>query len=302
MTKRVAIAGSSGLIGGALRRHLLERGDEVIRLVRGRPAAPDERSWTPGDGDLPLSALDGVDAIVNLAGAGIGDHRWNDHHKRLIESSRVQTTRTIAHALARIADQQGRQIRFVSGSAVGFYGDRGDELLTEQSAPGTDFLAGVVQRWEAATSEATDVGVPVALLRTGLVMAPDAGAFQPLLRLARLGLGGPLGSGRQWWPWITLPDEVAAIAHLVDRPDIVGPVNAVAPTQDRQRDIAAELGRQLSRPALLPTPRLALRVVIGEFADRILDSQRVVPSQLSESGFVFEHAELPAAVKWLLTR
>jgi uncharacterized protein (TIGR01777 family) len=302
MTKRVAIAGSSGLVGGALRRHLLDRGDEVVRLVRGRPQAPDERSWTPAAGDLPLPALDGVDAVVNLAGAGIGDRRWNRHHKWVIESSRVEATRTIAHALAKIATRTDRQVRFVNGSAVGFYGDRGDELLTEQSAPGTDFLAGVVQRWEGATAEASDAGVPVALLRTGLVMAPDGGAFQPLLRLARLGLGGPLGSGRQWWPWITLADEVGAIAHLVDRPDITGPVNGASPAEDRQREIAAELGRQLSRPAVLPAPRIALRVVVGEFADRILDSQRVVPSRLTETGFVFEHPELGTAVKWMLAR
>lgn len=302
MTKRVAIAGSSGLIGDALRRHLLDRGDEVVRLVRGRPQAPDERSWTPGAGDLPLDALDGVHAVVNLAGAGIGDRRWDDDHKRLIESSRVESTRTIAHALARIAEHTERRIRFVSGSAVGFYGDRGDEVLTEQSAPGTDFLSGVVQRWEAATSEAIAAGIPVALLRTGLVMAPSGGAFERLLVLARLGLGGPLGSGRQWWPWITLEDEVRAIAHLVDHPEITGPVNAVAPAQDRQRDIAAELGRQLGRPAILPAPRLALRVAVGEFGDRILDSQRIVPSRLTESGFDFEHPDLTTAVRWLLAR
>lgn len=302
MTKRVAIAGSSGLIGGALRRHLLDRGDEVVRLVRGRPQAPDERSWTPGAGHLPLAALDDVDAVVNLAGAGIGDRRWNRDYKHVIETSRVETTRTIAHALAKIAHRTGRHVRLVNGSAVGYYGDRGDELLTEQSAPGTDFLAGVVERWEGAAAEASDAGVPVALLRTGLVMAPHGGAFQPVLRLARLGLGGPLGSGRQWWPWITLGDGVGAIAHLIDRPDITGPVNGAAPSQDRQRDIAAELGRQLSRPAILPAPRLALRVIVGAFGDRILDSQRVVPSRLTDTGFVFEHPDLAVAVKWMLAR
>lgn len=302
MTKRVAIAGSSGLIGGALRRQLMARGDEVVRLVRGRPNAPDERSWTPGAGDLPLAALEGVDAVVNLAGAGIGDRRWDHDYKRLIEDSRVETTRTIAHALSKIAARTGRRVRFVNGSAVGYYGDRGEEVLTERSAPGTDFLAGVVERWEAATAEAVEAGVPVALVRTGLVMAPTGGAFEQLLRLARLGLGGPLGSGRQWWPWITLEDEVGAIVHLIDHEEITGPVNAAAPMQSRQREIAAELGRQLSRPALLPAPRLALRGVIGEFADRILDSQRVVPQRLTESGFAFTHPDLPSAVRWMLAR
>jgi uncharacterized protein (TIGR01777 family) len=191
-------------------------------------------------------------------------------------------------------------VRLVNGSAVGYYGDRGDEVLTERSGPGTDFLSGVVRRWEEATSEARDAGLPVALLRTGLVMSRSGGAFERLLLLGRFGLGGPLGSGNQWWPWITLEDEVRAITHLIDHPELTGPVNAAAPTQSRQRQIATELGRQLSRPALLPAPRLALRVAIGEFADRILDSQRVVPSRLTESGFTFEHPDLESGVRYLL--
>lgn len=302
MTKRVAIAGSSGLMGGALRRHLVERGDEVVRLVRGRPEAPDERAWAPDLGELSDVALDGVDAVVNLAGAGIGDRRWNEDYKRLVESSRVETTETIAHTLARIADRTGRCIRLVNGSAVGFYGDRGDEILTEASPAGTDFLAGVVQRWEAAAEKAEAAGSSVALLRTGLVMAPSGGAFGTLLRLARLGLGGPLGSGREWWPWVTLADTTRAIAHLVDHPEISGPVNAVSPSPARQRDIAAEIGRQLSRPAVLPAPRLALRAVVGEFADFIIASQRVLPERLPASGFTFEHPDLETAVRWMLAR
>lgn len=302
MTKRVAIAGSSGLMGGALRRHLVERGDEVVRLVRGRPEAPDQRAWTPAMGLLSDAALDGVDAVVNLAGAGIGDRRWDEGYKRLVEASRVETTETIAHTLARIADRTGRHIQLVNGSAVGFYGDRGDEILTEASPAGTDFLAGVVQRWEAAAEKARVAGSPIALVRTGLVMAPAGGAFGTLLRLARLGLGGPLGSGREWWPWVTLTDATRAIAHLIDHPEIEGPVNVVAPGSARQREIAAEIGRQLSRPALLPAPRLALRAVIGEFADSIIASQRVTPARLLESGFVFEHPDLETAVRWMLAR
>lgn len=302
MTKRVAIAGSSGLIGDALRRLLLERGTEVVRLVRGQPGAADERAWRPDEGKLPLEALDGVDAVVNLAGAGIGDRRWDADRKRLIERSRVDSTRTITQALVRLADDSGRLLRLVNGSAVGYYGNRGEEVLTEQSAPGTDFLAGVVEHWEAAALEAGEAGVPVAVARTGLVMAPTGGAFEPLLRLGRAGLGGPLGSGRQWWPWITLVDEARALAHLIDSPDIIGAVNLVAPEQHRQREIAAEFGRQLSRPALLPAPRLALRLAVGEFGDRILDSQRVVPARLTQHGFTFTHPDLPSAVRWLLAR
>ena len=302
MTKRVAIAGSSGLIGDALRRLLLERGDEVIRLVRGRPTGSDEWPWAPDTGDLPLEALEGVDAVVNLAGAGIGDRRWDADRKRLIERSRVDSTRTIAQALVRLSERAGRRVRFVNGSAVGYYGDRREEVLTEESRPGTDFLAGVVQRWEAAAMEAGDAGVPVTVVRTGLVMAPSGGAFAPLLLLTRFGLGGPLGTGSQWWPWITLADEVRAIAYLIDTPEVTGPVNVVAPEQHRQREIAAELGRQLSRPALLPAPRLALRLAVGEFGDRILDSQRVVPALLTQHGFTFTHPDLRSAVRWLSAR
>lgn len=298
MTKRVAVAGSSGLIGGALRRHLEGRGDSVLRLVRRPAAAADEVRWDPSAGQLPLEALDGVDAVVNLAGVGIGDQRWTDAHKVAIERSRVDSTLTIAKALAETKRRSGRSIRLVNASAVGIYGDRGDEVLTEDSPSGTDFLARLVVRWEAATEPAADAGLSVSLVRTGLVMAPHGGAFGPLLLLTKLGLGGPLGSGRQWWPWITLVDEVRAITHLVDHPELTGAFNAAGPESHRQRDIAAALARALHRPALVPTPRLALRVVVGEFADRILDSQRVEPRRLLESGFGFEHPTLEAAVRW----
>lgn len=274
----------------------------MVRLVRGRPQAPDEQAWAPDVGELSDAALDGVDAVVNLAGAGIGDRRWNEGYKRLVESSRVETTETIAQTLERISERTGRRIRLVNGSAVGFYGDRGDEVLTEASPAGTDFLSGVVQRWEAAAEKAEVAGSSVALLRTGIVMAPTGGAFGPLLRLARLGLGGPLGSGREWWPWITLPDATRAIVHLLDHPEISGPVNAVSPSPARQREIAAEIGRQLSRPAVLPAPRIALRAVIGEFADSIIASQRLVPTRLLESGFIFEHPDLESGVRWMLAR
>lgn len=302
MTKRVAIAGSSGLIGGALRRHLHGRGDEVVRLVRRPTIAPDEILWDPAAGRLPREALDGVDAVVNLAGVGIGDHRWNALHKKAIERSRVDATATIARALAEVQEQTAREIRLVNASAVGFYGDRGDEVLTESSAGGDDFLSRLVARWEEATRPAVDAGLPVALIRSGLVMAPQGGAFEPLLRMTRLGLGGPLGTGRQWWPWITLVDEVRAIAHLVDHPELTGPINAAAPEPRRQREIARALGQALHRPAVVPAPRLALRAVIGEFADRILDSQHVEPQRLLASGFTFEHADLESAVRWVVGR
>lgn len=302
MTKRVAITGSSGLIGGALRRHLAERGDEVVRLVRRRPSGPGEVQWDPSHGTLEQGALDGVDALVNLAGVGIGDRRWNAEHKREVERSRTDATGTVAQALVAHRDRTGETVRLVNASAVGYYGDRGEERLTETSEPGRDFLSGVVVRWEAAASPAVDAGIPVAFTRTGLVMSPDGGAFEQVVRLGRLGLGGPMGSGREWWPWITLVDEVRALTHLIDRPDLVGAFNLASPGAARQREIAAAIGRALSRPALVPAPRFALRAVVGEFADYITASQRVEPAALLASGFTFEHNDLDSAVRWLVQR
>ena len=300
MVKRVAVTGSSGLIGGALRRHLTQRGDTVLRVVRREPQGPDELQWDPSRGELDPAALVDVDAVVNLAGVGIGDKRWDAEHKREVERSRTDATGTVAQALVQVKEQTGRSIRLVNASAVGYYGDRGDEVLTEQSPPGQDFLAGVVTRWEEAAQPAVDAGLSVACARTGLVMSPDGGAFSPLLLLGKLGLGGPMGTGREWWPWITLVDEVAALTHLIDRDEVVGPVNLVAPTPARQKDIARELGRALHRPAFVPAPRFALRIVVGEFADSIIASQRLEPQVLTESGFGFEHADLTSAVRWLV--
>ncbi len=300
MGKRVAVTGSTGLIGDALCRHLVARGDSLVRLVRRPTEAADERQWDPAQGLLEPTTLEGVDAVVNLGGVGIGDKRWTDEHKKAVEQSRVDATDTVSRALAHHLSSTGRRIHLVSGSAVGFYGDRGDEVLTESSPAGDDFLAGVVKRWEAATDPARDAGLDVALIRTGLVMSHRGGAFEPILRLARLGLGGPLGSGRQWFPWITLVDEVRAIVHLLDHPEISGPVNLAAPGEARQKDVAAALGRALSRPAILPAPRFAIRVAIGEFADSVLASQRIHPVALNESGFTFEHPDLASGVSWLL--
>jgi|SRR6478752_1402740 len=299
MTKRVAITGSSGLIGGALRRHLEARGDEVVRLVRREPSGPGEVRWNPSRGDLDPAALEGVDAVVNLAGVGIGDKRWDAAYKREVERSRTDATWTVAQTLAD-ARGRGANPRLVNASAVGYYGDRGDEVLTETSAPGRDVLAGIVTRWEAAADPAREAGVPVACVRSGLVMSPDGGAFKPVLLLARLGLAGPMGSGEEWWPWITLVDEVRAITHLVDHPDLTGPFNLTAPGSARQREIAKAIAAALHRPAVLPAPRLALRAVVGEFADSIVASQRVVPEALLAAGFTFEHPDLEAAVSWLV--
>lgn len=292
--ERVAVAGSSGLIGSALSASLRARGTEVIRLVRRSPTSPDERAWDPAKGELDPSVLDRVDAVITLAGAGVGDRRWSPSYKHEILASRVDSTRTLAAAAAAAGVP-----RMVAGSAIGIYGDRGDEVLTESSAPGTGFLVEVVRAWEEAADPAREAGVAVAHARTGLVAARQGGAMEPILRLARLGLGGPLGSGRQWWPLLSLDDEVAALTWLVDH-DVTGPVNLAPPQPVRQRDLARELGRQLHRPALLPAPAPAMRVAIGEFAGEVLASTRVLPQVLLDHGFEWQQPDLPSLVRWLL--
>jgi hypothetical protein len=302
MTKRVAIGGSSGYMGGALRRHLVERGDEVVRLVRHEPRSTDEMQWDPASGQLDPGVLAEVDAVVNLGGAGLGDHRWTADYKRVILASRLDTTTTLAQAVAAERRRSGRKVRMVSASAVGYYGDRGDEVLTENSQPGRDFLASVVTKWERATEPASEAGAPVATIRTGLVMGPGGGAFGPILRLARLGLGGPLGNGKQWWPWISLLDGVRAISHLIDQPDLTGPFNLAAPGEARQGQIARSIGEVLGRPALLPAPEFALRLVVGGFAEGIVASQRVRPERLVDSGFQFAHPDVQSAIRWTVAR
>lgn len=292
--ERVAVAGSSGLIGSALSASLRARGTEVIRLVRRAPTSPDERAWDPAKGELDPSVLDRVDAVITLAGAGVGDRRWSPSYKQEILASRVDSTRTLAAAAAAAGVP-----RMVAGSAIGIYGDRGDEVLTEASAPGTGFLVEVVRAWEEAADPAREAGVAVAHARTGLVAARQGGAMEPILRLARLGLGGPLGSGRQWWPLLSLDDEVAALTWLVDH-DVTGPVNLAPPQPVRQRDLARELGRQLHRPALLPAPAPAMRVALGEFAGEVLASTRVLPQVLLDHGFEWQQPDLPSLVRWLL--
>lgn len=296
MTQCVAITGSTGLIGGALVSALTARGDRVVRLVRSAPRTPVEVQWDPASRRLDPAVLEGVDAVVNLAGAGIADKRWSADRKREILASRVDAT----HAVATAISATGRPIRLVSGSAIGFYGDRDEEELTEDSPAGTGFTTEVVLAWEGATAPAEAAGAPTAHARTGLVLAPHGGAMGRVLPLARLGLAGPLGSGRQWWPWITLTDEVAALVHLIDRPEVTGPVNLVVPVPSRQRDVMRALGKALGRPALLPAPTLALMAVLGEFAHEVLDSHRVLPVRLSGSDFAWQHPDLGSAVGWLL--
>ena len=292
MRQRVAITGSSGLIGSALSAFLRARVDEVVRLVRRPPKEPDEVQWDPAAGVLDPADLEGVTAAVNLAGAGVGDHRWTPDYQQQILASRVDSTTTLVRALVDL-DQP---VRLVSGSAVGFFCDRGDEVLTEQSGPGEGFLTEVVLAWEAAADPAREAGLPVAFSRTGLVLAAGGGAMARMVPLARLGINGPLCSGKQWWPWISLRDTVAGLVWLVDHPELTGPVNLVGPQPERQRQVASELGRQLHRPALLPAPAFGIRAVLGGFADEVLTSKRVMPNALQDSGFQHTDTTVRSAI------
>ncbi len=298
MPQRVAITGSSGLIGSALSTFLRDRGDEVVRLVRRPVTAPDEVRWDPAARRLDPQDLRGVTAVVHLAGAGVGDHRWTPSYQQEILASRVDGTTTIAEALVAL----GEPVRLVSGAAVGVYGDRGNEVLTEESALGDGFLSEVVRAWEAAADPAREAGLAVAHPRTGIVFSPAGGALSRMLPLARLGINGPLGNGRQWWPWISLRDTVSGLAFLVDHPELEGPVNLVGPHPDRQLDIARELGRQIHRPAIFPAPAFGIRLVLGGFADEVLTSKRAIPTRLSEAGFTFADPTVESALRWVLSQ
>ncbi|MFI2486992.1 TIGR01777 family oxidoreductase [Promicromonospora kroppenstedtii] len=309
----VVVAGSHGLVGSALVADLVERGHGVRRLVRrggesdGDPAARavptgDDGAvrqvlWDPRTGELDPAALEGAGAVVNLAGSGIGDHRWTPAYKQKLLGSRTTTTSLLARTIARLDEPPV----LVNASAVGAYGDRGDELLTEASARGDDFLAQLVKAWENATAPAAEAGARVVWLRSGIVLAPSGGALGRMLPLLRLGVGGPLGGGRQWWSWITLADEVAVIRHVIDA-NVRGPVNAVAPEPTTNRELTRALARALSRPAGLAVPRFALRIALGQFADDLLASQRVVPAVLNRTGFTWTHAEPEAAARWVAGR
>jgi uncharacterized protein (TIGR01777 family) len=294
--QRVGISGASGLIGSALSAFLRARGDEVVHLVRRQPSTELEIGWDPASRTLDPSDLSGLTAVVHLAGAGVGAHRWTAAYKHEILSSRVDGTATIATALADL----GEPVALVSGSAIGFYGDRGERTLTEDSESGEGFLAEVVRAWEGATKPAEDAGLRVVHARTGLVLTPNGGAMERVLPLARLGLAGPLGSGRQYWSWITLHDEVRALAHLIDQ-DLAGPVNLVSTQPIRQSEVMKALGAVLGRPALLPAPSLALKIFLGEFAGDVLSSDRILPSVLTASGFVFDHDTIESAMRWLVS-
>lgn len=297
---RIAITGSTGLIGSALSRHLTAGGHEVVPVVRSEPKSG-EIGWSPSEGRLDAADLAGVDAVIHLAGAGIGDHRWTDEYKQVLIDSRVDGTTLLADRLAELGGEGPATL--VSGSAIGFYGDRGDEVLDESSTSGEGFLADICRRWEAATGSAEAAGVRVVHVRTGIVLTPDGGALKKMLPIFKLGAGGKFGSGRQWMSWISLTDEVRAIEHLLTS-GVSGPVNLTAPQPVRNSEFADTLGDVLGRPTILPVPKFGPKLLLGgELADALLfDGQRVHPTVLAGDGFEFAHADLASALRAELGR
>ena len=288
---RIGITGASGLIGSALTTHLQQQGHETVAFVRREPRSTSEISWQPGT-DLDPGRLSGLDAIVHLAGAGVGDKRWTDSYKEVIRSSRVDGTKTIARAMA-AADDGPRVL--VSGSAIGYYGDTGDRLTDETGPQGDGFLAGVVRDWEAAAAPAVDAGVRVTFARTGLVVSSDGGAWQRLFPIFRAGLGGKLGSGKQYWSTISLTDEVRALTWLINN-DVGGPVNLVGPHPVTNAEVTRVMGEVLGRPTILPVPGFALKAVLGEFAEDTLASQRIDPAVLRSNGFTWLQPDIRAMI------
>jgi len=300
LPRSVAISGASGMVGTALRRHLEGLGVRVLRLVRRPPREPLEVEWHPDEGRIERTALETAEAVVHLAGESLAGGLWTEARKRRIRESRVQGTRLLAETLA---DSAHPPHTLVSASAVGYYGDRGDEVLTEGSEPGTGFLADVAVEWERATVPAAHAGIRVVKTRFAIILSPSGGLLGRMLLPFRLGLGAVLGSGRQWLSWITLPDVIRVIATVLATPDLAGPVNATAPEPVTNAEFTRELGKALSRPTLLRLPAPLLEAVLGDLArEGLLASTRVLPARLDSVGFDFEHPSLAPALRALLGR
>jgi uncharacterized protein (TIGR01777 family) len=298
---RVAVTGSSGFIGTALVKALEGDGHQVTRLVRGAPSAPNQLQWDPAAGTIDAAGLEGHDAVVHLAGVGIGDHKWTDQHKAAVLDSRVQGTSLLANTLAGL-DRPPAVL--ASASAVGYYGDRGAQPLTESDGPGTGFLADVVQQWEKAAEPAGQAGIRVARFRSGVVLSDTGGALDKQLLAFKMGLGGRIGSGEQYLSWISLDDEVAAIRHLLTTETIEGAVNLTAPAPVTNGEFTKALGAALGRPTVLPVPKLALHAMFGKemVAEMLLAGQRVLPAVLEGSGFAFTDIEIESALRRILGR
>ena len=290
--KRIAISGASGLIGTALCGQLRNDGHAVLRFVRRETKSTDEIRWDPKTGEVELSKLEGVNAVIHLAGAGVGDKRWTSKYRAEILNSRLLGTTAIAQAVATVKPDV-----FISASAIGWYGETGNRAVTENDKPGDDFLATVCREWEHAADLAGDVRT--VKIRTGLVLDPTGGALGRMLPLFKFGLGGKLGSGKQWWSWITMHDQVKAINHLIDS-KVSGPVNLTSPNPVTNSQFTAALARALHRPAIFPAPAFALKLALGGFSTEILGSKKVIPQVLLDDGFEFDYPQIPNALEELV--
>lgn len=293
--RRIAVTGSSGFLGSALVPALAAEGHQVLRVVRSRPApGSDAVYWSPAEAVIDTPALEGCDAIIHLAGENIAQ-RWSSSAKRRIRDSRVDGTRVLAGAIARMREPPAV---LVSASAIGIYGNRGDELLDEESAPGSDFLADVARAWEGATRAAADAGVRVVNTRFGIILNPEGGALEKLLTVFRLGAGGKAGSGNQWMSWVARQDVIGAIRFILDRDELRGPVNVVAPNPVTNAEFAKTLGHVLHRPSFATVPESMIKLMLGEMGENtILASQRVRPARLIAAGFHFRYPELESALR-----
>jgi uncharacterized protein (TIGR01777 family) len=294
----VVVSGASGVIGSALVPALREDGHTVRRLVRRKPAADDEVQWNPDRHELDDEVVATADAVINLNGVGIGDERWTAAYKKLALTSRIDPTTTIVDAITR----ESSKVRvLINGSAIGWYGDRGDDVLTESEGCGDGFLANLVRQWEAATSPAEAAGIRVVRIRTGIVLTPGGGALGRMLPIFKLGAGGRLGSGKQWFSWIALADEIAAIKFALTHDEVSGALNLTAPNPVTNAEFTKTLGRAVNRPTVAAVPPFALKLGLGEFAEEgLLFSQRAVPQELQKAGFTFEFHELDSALAAML--
>lgn len=294
---KIAVTGASGLIGKPLVSQLRSQGHDVYRLVRRATSAPDEITWNPESGFVDLEKLAGSEAVIHLAGAGVGDQRWTEDYKKEILDSRVKGTDTIARAVAAL-DPKPRVL--VSASAIGFYGDTGDRSVTEVDPAGHGFLADVVVAWEAAANPARDAGVRVVHPRTGLVVAGNGGAWGRMFPLFKAGIGGKLGSGKQYWSWISLRDEINALIYLMENESLSGAVNLTGPQPQTNAEITKVMGSVLGRPTLLAVPSIALKIALGEFSVEVLGSARVLPAVLEQHGFTFQDTSVESAIRQAL--
>ena len=292
--QRIAITGASGLIGTALVGHLKSEGHTVQRFVRRPVVASDEIHWDPKTGYVDIEALRGVDAIIHLAGVGVGDKRWTKKYKAEILNSRLLGTTAIANAVNEVKPQV-----FISASAIGWYGESGNRAVIESDRAGDDFLAAVCREWEGAADLVN--GTRVVKIRTGLVLDPTGGALGRMLPLFRLGLGGKLGNGKQWWSWITLHDQIRAITFLLEN-NISGPVNLTSPNPVTNQEFTSALAQAMHRPALFPAPAIALKIALGGFSSEILGSKKVIPHALSEAGFTWDYPHITSALTALVPK